>query len=191
MRLELRRPAVLLLLAVPIMLVACAGPESAPEPPTGDEAPAAPEAAAEPTPEERIAGLEQMCAGAHNAILARQAETPLYDRLGGSEAIRAVFEDVVQRHLVNEQIKDIMVGVDTANLVDKVTEFMSEATGGDVEYTGADMVTTHAHMSLTNADFLAAGGDVEAAMVAAGVGPDEIQEVMCMFVSLHNEVVMP
>jgi hemoglobin len=82
-----------------------------------------------------------------------------------------------------------MVGVDTANLVDKVTEFMSQASGGDVEYTGTDMVTAHAHLSLTNADFLAAGGDVEAAMVAAGVGPDEIQEVMCMFVSLHGEVV--
>ena len=175
---------VLLIVAALGVVVGCAGSE--PAPPAEPEAPVAVEA---PSPEEQVAGLEAMCAEAQEAILARQAGPSLYERLGGRDAIHGVFEDVVQRHLVNEQIKNLMVGVDTANLVEQVTDFMSAASGGDVEYTGSDMVTAHAHLALTNADFLAAGGDVEAALVAAGVGADEVQEVMCMFVSLRGEVV--
>jgi hemoglobin len=141
------------------------------------------------TPDQKVAQLESMCTGAADAMKERQAQSSLYDRLGGRESILVVVQDVVQRHLQNEAIVRVMEGVDTDRLVVQVTDFLSAATGGDVVYKGADMVSTHAHLGLTNADFLAAGGDVEAALVAAGVGPAEIQEVMCAFVSLRGEVV--
>ena len=141
------------------------------------------------TPDQHVAKLESMCSGAQSAMKARQAERPLYDRLGGRESIHTVVHDVVQRHLVNDAIAHLMEGVDTDHLVEQVTDFLSSATGGEVTYEGRDMATAHAHLELTNADFLAAGGDVEAALVAAGVGAGEIQEVMCAFVSLRGEVV--
>jgi hemoglobin len=141
------------------------------------------------TPDQQVAQLDSMCAEAQNAMTARQSERPLYDRLGGRESIHKVVHDVVQRHLVNDEIVDLMEGVDTDHLVEQVTDFLSAATGGDVTYTGRDMASAHDHLELTNADFLAAGGDVEAALVAAGVGAGEIQEVMCAFVSLRGEVV--
>ena len=147
------------------------------------------EVPAAPTPDQQVAQLESMCAGAAEAMKARQAQSSLYDRLGGRESILVVVQDVVQRHLRNEAIVRVMEGVDTDALVVQVTDFLSAATGGDVAYTGRDMASSHAHLKLTNADFLAAGGDVEAALVAAGVGPAEIQEVMCAFVSLRGEVV--
>lgn len=147
------------------------------------------EVPAAPTPDQQVAALETMCAEAQDAMKARQAQTALYDRLGGRESIYAVVHDVVQRHLRNDAIVELMDGVDPDHLVEQVTDFLSAATGGDVTYTGADMATAHAHLELTNADFLAAGGDVEAALVAAGVGSAEIQEVMCAFVSLRGEVV--
>ena len=40
-----------------------------------------------------------------------------------------------------------------------------------------------------NADFLAAGGDLGAAMEGAGWGENERQEMLCAFVSLRGEVV--
>ncbi len=147
------------------------------------------EVPAAPTPDQQVAQLESMCAGAADAMKARQAQSSLYDRLGGRESILVVVQDVVRRHLQNEAIVRVMEGVDTDQLVVQVTDFLSAATGGDVAYKGADMVSAHAHLGLTNADFLAAGGDVEAALAAAGVGPAEIQEVMCAFVSLRGEVV--
>lgn len=147
------------------------------------------EVAAPATPDEKVAALEAMCAGAADAMKQRQAEKPLYDRLGGRDSIHAVVQDVVRRHLENEAIVRVMEGVDTDRLVEQVTDFLSAATGGDVAYTGRDMVAAHARLELTNADFLAAGGDVEAALVEAGVGSAEIQEVMCAFVSLRGQVV--
>ena len=141
------------------------------------------------TPDQQVAQLDAMCADAQPAMAARQAERKLYDRLGGRESIHVVVEDVVRRHQNNEAIAHFLDGVDLERLVNQVTDFLASATGGNVAYRGRDLRSSHARLELTNADFLAAGGDVEAALVAAGVGPGEIQEVMCAFVSLRGEVV--
>ncbi|MDH3626482.1 MAG: group 1 truncated hemoglobin [Acidobacteriota bacterium] len=133
--------------------------------------------------------MQADCAAAADAMAVRQTEASLYDRLGGRDAIFTVVTDVVARHRVNEPIMHLMEGVDDARLISQVTDFLSQASGGDVEYHGMNMVDAHAHMNLTDEHFLAAGGDVQAAMEAAGVGADEIQEMMCMFASLHGDVV--
>jgi hemoglobin len=146
-------------------------------------------AAAEPTADEKVAGLEQMCAQAAEAIAARQKESSLYDRVGGREAIHAVVAGTVERHLVNAAIKHTLEGVDTDNLIKHVTDFLVVATGGQGKYGGRDMHSAHAHLSLTNTDFLAAGGDLGAAMATAGWGESEAQEMLCAFVSLRGEVV--
>jgi hemoglobin len=180
----------LIFLAVAVLVVAafsCASPESTEES-AATTAPAA-EVAAEPTADEKVAELDAMCAGAADAMKARHEAQPLYERLGGRDAIHAVVEDVVRRHQENDQIKHLMEGVDTANLVEQVTDFLSAGFGGDVDYTGRDMVTAHEHLALSNVEFLAAGADVGAAMSAAGVGEDEQQEVLCAFVGLRTQVV--
>jgi len=174
-----------------LLVVAVSCSSSAPteesEPASGVEAAA--EAVAEPTADEKVAELDAMCAGAAEAMAARQAATPLYERLNGRDGIHAVMTDVVRRHQQNDQIKHMMEGVDAAHLVDQVADFLSSATGGDVAYNGRDMVSAHTHLAISNADFLSAGGDIEAAMVAAGVGDDERQEVICAFASLRSQVV--
>lgn len=144
---------------------------------------------AEPTPDEIVAEHEAACAEAAEAMAARQAETSLYDRIGGREAIQAVVTDVVARHAVNDTIKHTLEGVDTDHLIGQVTDFLVVATGGEGEYTGRDMASAHAHLGLSNAEFLAAGADVDAAMEAAGWGENERQEVLCAFVGLRGEVV--
>lgn len=171
-----------------MMVVACGG-ETATEEPVAAEEPAA-EVQAEAIPvDPAVAQLQADCAAATDAIAARQAEASLYDRLGGREAIFAVTTDVIRRHRENETIMHLMEGVDDERLIAQVTDFLSNAAGGDVEYQGMNMADAHAHMAMTDAHFLAAGGDVQAAMAAAGVGEAEIQEVMCMFASLRDDVV--
>jgi len=66
-----------------------------------------------------------MCAGAAEAMAARQAATPLYERLNGREGIHAVITDVVRRHQENEQIKHMMEGVDPVHLADQGTYLSS------------------------------------------------------------------
>jgi hemoglobin len=156
---------------------------------TADDAVTQAAANVEPTADEKVAGLEQMCGEAAEAIAARQEGSSLHDRAGGREGIHAVVVDTVRRHLVNDAIKHTLEGVDTDHLIKQVTDFLVVATGGGGEYNGRDMRAAHAHLSLTNADFLAAGGDLGAAMEGAGWGENERQEMLCAFVSLRGEVV--
>jgi len=45
-------------------------------------------------------------------------------------------------------------------------------------------------MHLTDADFLAAGGDVVQALTNLGYGQDEIDQVICILVSLRDQAVL-
>ena len=144
---------------------------------------------AELTPDQHVAEMEAMCAGAAEAMAARQAESSLFDRVGGREGIHAVVVDTVARHQVNDTIVHTMEGVDPDHLIAQVTEFLVVATGGEGDYTGRDMVEAHEHLNLGNLEFLAAGGDLGASMDAAGWGEGEKQELLCAFVGLRSQVV--
>lgn len=154
-----------------------------------DVTPAEPIHETEPTPDEKVAELDQMCAEAQEAMAARQAESTLFERVGGREGLQVVVTDTVRRHQINEEIKHLMDGVDSDHLAMQVTDFLVVGTGGDGDYKGRDMVAAHEHLHLSNADFLAAGGDLGASMNAAGWGEDEKQELLCAFVALRPDVV--
>lgn len=141
------------------------------------------------SPAEQVAKLKQACEASAGARAARHAETPLYQRLGERSGIEAVVRETVRLHGENETIVHLMDGVDRDRLVQQVTDFLSAATGGDVAYEGRDMVNAHAHLDINDAEFLAAGGDVAQAMRTQGHGDAAIEEVTCMFVSLHGQVV--
>ena len=142
-----------------------------------------------PTPDEQVAALDAMCAEAQSAMVARQAENTLFNRVGGRDGLHVVVTDIVRRHLINEPIKHLLDGVDNDLLIERVTDFLVLGTGGQGEYHGRDMVAAHAHLHLTNADFLAAGSDLGASMDAAGWGENEKQELLCAFVGLRPQVV--
>ena len=140
--------------------------------------------------EEHIAQLNKMCEDTAEARAARQAETPLYDRLGGYDKISALTTEIVNLHEQNEAIQHVMVGVDGELLAKHVADFVASGTGGPQKYTGRDMVSAHENLHLTDADFVAAGGDIVKAMQSFDYGEEEIQEVMCILVSLKDQVVL-
>jgi len=179
--------SILFMVILAIGLVGCSGPANE----TEETASPAEEAAheAEPLPDEQVAELKAMCTQAAEAMVARQAEVTLYDRIGGRDGIHDMVADAVARHQVNDQISHFMEGVEVENLISQVTDFLVVGTGGAGEYTGRTLVDAHAHMKLSNADFLATGDDMEAAMDVAGWGKDEKQELLCAFIGLHGEVV--
>ena len=138
---------------------------------------------------EQINGLQQMCADTSQARAQRQAEQPLFDRLGGYDRVHELTREVVRLHFENDALDRIMVGVDGERLAKNVADFVSTGTGGPKVYTGRDMPTAHAHLHLTDADFLAAGGDIVKAMQTMGYGQNEIDEFVCILVSLKDQVV--
>ena len=137
----------------------------------------------------QIAKLKQDCGASAEARADRHAATPLYERLGGREGIEAFVRETVAGHFRNEKIREYFEGVERKRLAAQVTDFLVKATGGDATYEGRNMVQAHAHLDIDDAAFLAAGGDLEKAMRSTGQDEPEIEEVTCMFVSLHGQVV--
>lgn len=140
--------------------------------------------------EEHIAQLNKMCEDTAEAREARQAEAPLYDRLGGYDKISALTTEIVSLHEQNEAIQHVMEGVDGEQLAKHVADFVASGTGGPEKYTGRDMVSAHEHLKLTDADFVSAGGDIVKAMQSFRYGEEEIHEVICILVSLKDQVVL-
>jgi hemoglobin len=139
--------------------------------------------------EEQVAQLSEMCVETADARAARQAAKPLHDRLGGYEKIHALTVEIVRLHDENPQIKRVLEGVDRDALAKNLSDFVAAGTGGPQKYTGRDMVAAHEHMGLTDADFVSAGDDVVQAMRNLDHGQEEIDEVVCILVSMKDQVV--
>lgn len=142
-----------------------------------------------PTVAEQMDGMKKMCVESEQARAQRQAAKPLYDRLGGYDKIHEFTTEVVRLHNQNDAIKDMFVRVDSEKLAKHVADFVSTGTGGPQSYTGRAMPAVHSRLELTDADFLSAGGDIVTAMKTMGYGENEIQEMVCILVSLKDQVV--
>jgi hemoglobin len=152
---------------------------------------ALPALAGEKTPsvDEQMAGLVGMCESTASDRAARQQEKSLYERLGGYDKIHALTKEIVRLHAENEDFRLMMTYVDHDHLAKQVADFASAGTGGDATYVGRDMVEAHKHMQMTQADFLSAGGDVIQAMKNKGYGQNEIDEFVCILVSMKDMVI--
>lgn len=148
------------------------------------------EKAEAPSIVDQVHGLEAMCAANSEAMTAHPPTESLYDRLGGRDKIHEIVVEIVRRHNVNEPLLSVMKNVNQKRLIDNVTDFLVVGSGGPGEYHGLNMTDAHEHLKLTNEHFLAAGSDVMASMKTKGCGEAEIQEVVCMLVSLRSEVVI-
>ena len=142
-----------------------------------------------PTVAEQVDGLVKMCADTEQARVQRQAEKPLYYRLGEYDKIYEMTAEIVRLHSINPDFERFWGHIDEDALVKNVSDFVSTGTGGPKVYTGRDMPSAHAHLTLSNADFLSAGGDVTKAMQNKGYGEEEIQEFVCILVSMKDLVI--
>jgi len=151
----------------------------------GDE----PETAKKKTPVEEIRGMESGCAATAAERQKRQAEKPLFVRLGGEEKILAFTREIVRLHRQNPEIGHYFAKSDPEVAAKHAAEFITTGTGGPAVYKGPDLRTTHARMGITNRDFVVAGKDIVQAMTNLGYGPNEIDEMVCTLVSLRDQVV--
>jgi hemoglobin len=138
---------------------------------------------------DQILGLKSMCSETADAQAERQGRDSLYIRLGGYDKILTFTTEVVRLHNQNNTIKSMFKNVDPKMLAKHVADFVAAGTGGKAEYTGRSMISSHAQLSLTDADFLSAGGDIVTAMNSVGYGQNEIDEMLCILMSLKDQVV--
>jgi hemoglobin len=116
----------------------------------------------------------------------------LFDRLGGSDGIKAVIdkfvENVTQDPAVNKSFKGTKgpkLDAFKKNLADQ----MCEVTGGPCKYAGKDMKSAHKGMKITDAQFDALVMDLKLAMGEAKVGDAEQTEVVDKLAPLKEDIV--
>jgi len=137
----------------------------------------------------QVAELKQMFAATATARAERQRAKPLFERLGGRDAIHAVVTDIVELHYTDPVTASLCVGVDKQKLIGHVVDWLCQAAGGPAAYKGRDMVTAHAHLHMTDIHFLAAGDHIVRCLKKYSVPDPEIQEVMCAIIAHHDDVV--
>jgi len=138
---------------------------------------------------EQISALASMCSETASLRADRQAADSLYNRLGGYDKILEFTTEVVRRHNINDSIKHMFTNVDPKLVAKHVADFVAAGTGGTTQYTGRTLPASHAHLDLSDADFLSAGGDIVNAMKTVGYGQNEIDEMLCILMSLKDQVV--
>lgn len=105
-------------------------------------------------------------------------DPPLYDRLGGMEAIEAAVDAFHERVAADDRVNGYFRGVDMAALTRHQADFFAAGTGGPVEYTGAEIAAAHAPLAVDDRAFDVFAEHLEATLVAFGVLDRERGELL-------------
>jgi hemoglobin len=122
-----------------------------------------------------LAPLVMGCA--HDAASSSaKSNKPLYDRLGGKDAITAVVDSFVNLCATDNRINARFANADVPHLKAMLVEQICAASGGPCTYTGKDMKTAHTGMNISGDEFDALVDDLKKTLdkfkVAAGAQND-------------------
>lgn len=133
--------------------------------------------------------------GVSNAgVLGQMKEKPLYDRLGGKQAITAVVDEFVSRVAADKRINAFFAATaaDAARLSafkGKLVDQICQASGGPCKYAGKDMKTAHAGMGISGADFDALVEDLAGALDKFKVGAPEKDQLLGALAPMKSDIV--
>lgn len=116
-------------------------------------------------------------------------EKSLYERLGGTDALKAVVDDFVGRAAGDERINKKFAKTDVPRLKFYLVEQLCAATGGPCKYTGRDMKTTHKNMKVTEGEFGALVEDLVASLNKFNVPEKEKNELLGILGPLKDQIV--
>ena len=113
----------------------------------------------------------------------------LYERLGGSEGITQIANDVVDNHISNPAIANRFASANIAALKNAAATFFITGTGGPQVYKGKDMLSAHKGMNIAPIEFMAVLDDALAALQKNNIGQREQEEVLYTLYSMRSEIV--
>ncbi|MBV8317568.1 MAG: group 1 truncated hemoglobin [Planctomycetaceae bacterium] len=128
---------------------------------------------------------------APDAVAAR----PLWDRLGGEAAVKAVVHDFVVLATADPKVDFFRGGKYTldaegvANLERLLVELISAVSGGPLKYEGRDMKSLHEGMGITDAQFDAIAADLVSVLNKYQVPKKEADELITIIASTRKDIV--
>ena len=117
------------------------------------------------------------------------AAVPLYDRLGGEDAITAVVATFLGKVAADERINAFFANTDLDRLQTLVVEQIGEASGGPQTYTGRDMKAAHAGLNITAEDFNAFVEDLVTSLNELKVPQQEQNELLAVLGPMQSDIV--
>ena len=121
---------------------------------------------------------------------ARPGVKPLYDRLGGVDAISDIVTDLVEERIAKDPRISARFGtVDRKKLEKLLTDQICEATGGPCKYTGRAMKDTHVGLGITDAELSAFFEDLKASLDALHLPKAEADELIRKLETMRDDIV--
>ncbi len=127
-----------------------------------------------------------------SATPAISQEKPLYQRLGGYDAIAAVTDDFIQRLATDQQLGRFFVGHSKDSLArirQLVVDQLCAATGGPCVYIGRDMKTAHAGLGITQGEWDVTVKHLVAALDKFKVPQKEKDDLLAIASKLKPDIV--
>ncbi len=91
--------------------------------------------------------------GSGSGAVVEAKKAPLFDRLGGQDAIVAVVDDFVANVAADDRINAFFMNADIPHLKQMLVEQICEASGGPCKYSGKSMLEVHTNMHVKDTDF--------------------------------------
>ena len=114
----------------------------------------------------------------------------LYERLGGTEGVTSIANDVVDNHFANPAISTRFANAkaDVTALKNAAATFFISGTGGPDVYKGKDMLAAHKGMNISATEFMAALDDALSALEKNNIGQREQEEVLFVLYSMRSQI---
>jgi len=114
----------------------------------------------------------------------------LYERLGGSDGIQNLANDLVDNHVSNPKVGKRFADSDIPAFKKIAAEFFIAGTGGPDVYQGMDIISAHKGMNISGEEFMAVLEDAMKAMEKNNLGQREKEEVLFVLFSMKDEVML-
>jgi len=122
-----------------------------------------------------------------------QAQESLYQRLGGSEGIAALVDDIVISHMENPTIRarflPLLSDPTRLGVIKQHTiQFFAAGSGGPAAYEGRSMRDTHRGMNISGEEYLAVIDDIMAVLRKHGKDEQTQKDVLAIAYALKPEI---
>jgi hemoglobin len=117
----------------------------------------------------------------------------LFERLGGTEGITKIVDDVIEAHMNNPDIKEIFIPYKKqperlAAIRQNTIDFFSAGSGGSVQYKGRDMSSTHKQMNITSHQYMCVMDDILGVLDKHKIDEESKKDVLAILWSLKGPV---
>ncbi|AOW10466.1 group I truncated hemoglobin [Flavobacterium gilvum] len=121
-------------------------------------------------------------------------QTSLYERLGGTDGITTIAEEVIDAHMVNPSIKARFLPLKDnpehlAEVRKHVIEFFIMGSGGPQQYSGKDMHSAHIGMNINQGEYMSVIDDVMSVLDKNNIDEQSKKDVLAILYSLKDQMI--